>query len=1262
MASNSHIVGSIIERKPTSGFNNTRKTPPSTGKTGFPAVQHRSQSAFARSREQARKSAALSQQRTVPEVKTSVKVPPVTTQEVSSSWRDQISKENEVKVASMSEAEIEEERRQILERFGANIGDVLKRARLAREKLKEKDVLPSFDMEVTSPSTKDDAIPITTEKPIERARSPPPPAIVTPSSTRPSSRADRRLRFADLEPQDVYVYDSAHPSPDKKVMALPPPSPEDEGITTSLGTFKSAKGKMLQTQTTDMKEITKPSSSKTKPQSEIVTPELIRRRYFPNALKDDPNLAWTTDLPTANSDVSTSAVRFDLHGNPIPPSISATLPTHLGLHHHAEGSHAGYTLDDIFLLSRSTVPAQRATMLGVLARIANKLGKAAHVSKTEGLKEFFGKEEELRKRILAAGLEAMTERGGVGTAAIEAVWECIVGWDSSSAGITSVEIGTPSDSTINTLQFEHLLPEITNTLRQGDLPSESVSQLLSILYRFAQQSVSLATSVATTPRLLDTVAQCFLLSPVSPYGGSNPPDPFALDFLSLLASSSREIAKEISDMADSFLRFISFLPASSPHSPDLTTSLVTCTLRIYKVLASYGFATKIPGMAVTQFTQLEQYIISDDCQSQGLKIVWAELVEVWTTCAIDPHQTTPPHEIRWSQVSSWSWNSGLQDLQLYSETDEGTWKLWIASWNALSAWLEGSKVNGVRGGDEERFSFIDSNREDFEDQDGKYRQMITSLMDRLEDGLQKLKEEDSSLFSSFSSHTALLSALIRVWLACIPPHTEGPPASPPFTLPLSRISAFISRLIAHPLWSFTWTSNPQLSLLYRDMSGLLAMYLKLSKRLPESSSDLWMGQAFTVLTRQRPGDEQFCTSLIEEIAKSITTEWAVERGIDVPQPIWQNGGLAILLPFFRFIVQSLVGVQTGPLHPNVESIKATTTLRLPSPSSPESNGLPLYRDWTMGAMDHLLRSADSPVFKSLPQSWSTSEVDITRASLFFSKIAQEVLRKCGQQAFAMSAEEACFNCMKVFMLEHGQSQSDSSEEVYRDPIVERYMKSLLQTYALGSSIPLLHGPETLEKVATRFLGPDVPFFQFYTDFVALYDAVSFSHALFGQLLLPPTSMKYPIDYRKHLWCDFNHILKTVRVQPQDLLVGDVRDYLYPVETNPQVLGSFLGLLLKGIIGDSVRLIALHHIASCIWTDLRPEGVEVQQERASKMLQAVVGQGSPELIKEIVTYHQRATSFALLPPTCFEGVIKSRLDDVRRLAGPSVCDRLLPLFS
>jgi len=48
-------------------------------------------------------------------------------------WRDRVSKENEERVAAMDDAEREEEIRQILERFGSNIGDVLKRAKLARE-------------------------------------------------------------------------------------------------------------------------------------------------------------------------------------------------------------------------------------------------------------------------------------------------------------------------------------------------------------------------------------------------------------------------------------------------------------------------------------------------------------------------------------------------------------------------------------------------------------------------------------------------------------------------------------------------------------------------------------------------------------------------------------------------------------------------------------------------------------------------------------------------------------------------------------------------------------------------------------------------------------------------------------------------------------------------------------------------------------------------------------------------------------------------
>jgi hypothetical protein len=77
------------------------------------------------------------------------------------------------------------------------------------------------------------------------------------------------------------------------------------------------------------------------PTPEEGTPEDIRRRFFPSLPSGDPSLAWIETTPTL--DPAASTLRFDLRGAPIPPPLSVTLPTHLGLHHHAEGTHAGYT-------------------------------------------------------------------------------------------------------------------------------------------------------------------------------------------------------------------------------------------------------------------------------------------------------------------------------------------------------------------------------------------------------------------------------------------------------------------------------------------------------------------------------------------------------------------------------------------------------------------------------------------------------------------------------------------------------------------------------------------------------------------------------------------------------------------------------------------------------------------------------------------------------------------------------------------------------
>ena len=126
MAHKSTIVGSVVERKPTSSFSTPKAV--ATGKTGFPTVQHRSKSAFARNRDDLRRS--IAKPKDVPVV-LPTNVRPVSSEPAD--WRQQISQENEERVADMTEEQREEEIRQILERFGTSVGDVLKKARLARE-------------------------------------------------------------------------------------------------------------------------------------------------------------------------------------------------------------------------------------------------------------------------------------------------------------------------------------------------------------------------------------------------------------------------------------------------------------------------------------------------------------------------------------------------------------------------------------------------------------------------------------------------------------------------------------------------------------------------------------------------------------------------------------------------------------------------------------------------------------------------------------------------------------------------------------------------------------------------------------------------------------------------------------------------------------------------------------------------------------------------------------------------------------------------
>jgi hypothetical protein len=126
----------------------------------------------------------------------------------------------------------------------------------------------------------------------------------------------------------------------------------------------------------------KPDQSPLDPNSDTFLDDL-HKTYFPNMAHDPTKLTWMQPANTSEnapydptaSNIEPKDLRFDFNGQLIPPSLAATLPTTLGLHHHADApSAAGYTISELARLARSAFPAQRCIAMQTLGRTLYRLG------------------------------------------------------------------------------------------------------------------------------------------------------------------------------------------------------------------------------------------------------------------------------------------------------------------------------------------------------------------------------------------------------------------------------------------------------------------------------------------------------------------------------------------------------------------------------------------------------------------------------------------------------------------------------------------------------------------------------------------------------------------------------------------------------------------------------------------------------------------------------------------------------------------------
>ena len=332
------FVGDILERDSSAS-----KAPvaPSlnTNVNGFPAHKKR-----------VPRVSAFKQQRAAKEQGTTADTPPLQNAPKQRSAtgfdaddeRRAIDEENKRTLASMSDAEIEEERQELMSKLSpALLQKLLMRSNID-DGSNERDLYP------------------------EKSNVPP-PATEEGSILETKAPSTKKVSFATQEPS----------------------SEAPGGTTTTTSTTQSPSDTNNETKeptNTAVNSIHFP----TPPQPPDLDPndpaflENLHEKYFPNLAYNPSSLSWMTPIDPEDKSspyhpsqtaLNATELRFDFKGALLAPSVARAIPSDRGLHNHAAAPEAaGYTIPELAILSRSAVAAQRCMAYQTLGRILYRLG------------------------------------------------------------------------------------------------------------------------------------------------------------------------------------------------------------------------------------------------------------------------------------------------------------------------------------------------------------------------------------------------------------------------------------------------------------------------------------------------------------------------------------------------------------------------------------------------------------------------------------------------------------------------------------------------------------------------------------------------------------------------------------------------------------------------------------------------------------------------------------------------------------------------
>ena len=179
-----------------------------------------------------------------------------------------------------------------------------------------------------------------------------------------------------------------------------------------------------------------PSSYKPLDPDSVTFLDDLRTTYFPELSHTPSTLNWLNESTPSTEPIShsyapdldsypASSLRFNFAGSLIPPNTSLSIPVTAGLHHHGNApSSAGYTIPELTLLARSTLPNQRCIAYQTIGRILHRLGTGDFGQKGSELCEAMWAEIEDERVVEVVMREANADRGHASAKAYatEALW------------------------------------------------------------------------------------------------------------------------------------------------------------------------------------------------------------------------------------------------------------------------------------------------------------------------------------------------------------------------------------------------------------------------------------------------------------------------------------------------------------------------------------------------------------------------------------------------------------------------------------------------------------------------------------------------------------------------------------------------------------------------------------------------------------------------------------------------------------------------